>query len=261
MSFPSIDFYDLNRSFCSFEPVRNPTETNFISKVNILSIQKNNNQNSIAMKLKVLSLITLLCVFAIFISCEKEDNSGSLGGTQSAIGSVNNTFQLSGVPTGISGLSAKVTNLADGKSTVTYSATITNSTYLGMASSMTDVNVTGSTIKREGNYRITSEGMESVYPEGNLTLVKYDAKVGDTYTLKRGSTTLRREVTAVSTQDDYSWGGMYIKTIKVKETGRNIPGVSNIEFVFNHKFGIVGLKVSFEDGTSKTVGVSSTNQN
>lgn len=213
------------------------------------------------MKSKILSLITLLSVFATFTSCEKDDDPGSLGGTQSAIGSVNNTFQLSGIPSGISGVSAKVTNLADGTSTVTYSANITNSSYMSMASSMTDVNVTGSSIKREGNYRITSEGMESVYPEGNLTLVKYDGKVGDVYSLKRGSTTLRREVTAVSTQDDYSWGGMNIKTIKVKETGRNIPGVSNIEFVFNHKFGIVGLKVSFEDGTSKTIAVSSANQN
>lgn len=213
------------------------------------------------MKSKILSLIILFSVFATFTSCEKDDDSGSLGGTQSSIGSVNNTFQLSGIPSGISGASVKVTNLADGISTVTYSATITNSSYQSMASSMTDANVTGSSIQKEENYRITSEGMESVFPEGNLTLVKYGAKVGDVYSLKRGSTTMRREVTAVSTEDDYSWGGMYIKTIKVKETGRNIPGISNIDFVFNHKYGIVGLKVSFEDGASKTIGISSANQN
>ncbi len=213
------------------------------------------------MKSKVLSLIILFSFFATFTSCEKDDPSGPLGGTQSEIGSVNNTFQLSGVPSGVSGVSAKVTNLDNGVSTVTYTANITNSSYLNMISSMSDVNVSGSSAQREGNYRITSEGMESVYPEGNLTLVKYGAKVGDVYSLKRGSTTMRREVTSVSTDDDYNWGGMLIKTIQVKETGRNIPGVSDIEFVFNHKFGIVGLKISFEDGTSKTIGISSAKQN
>jgi hypothetical protein len=254
-------FYDLNRSFCLFEPVQSFASITFIPNVSILAKQKTTNQNSIAMKSKILSLIILLGIFSTFNSCEKDDASDPLGGTPSAIGSVNNTFQLSGIPSGTSGVSAKVTNLSEGVSTVTYTATITNSSYLTMISSMTDVNISGSTVQREGNYRITSEGMESVYPEGNLTLVKYNAKVGDVYSLKRGSTTLMREVTSVSTDDDYNWGGMLIKTIQVKETGRNIPGVSNIDFVFNHKFGIVGFKISFEDGTSKTIGVSSANQN
>lgn len=214
------------------------------------------------MNSKFLSIILMIGAFALLVSCEKDnDSSGPLGGTQSAIGSVNNNFQLSGVPSGVSGVSAKVTNLSDGVSTVTYTANITNSTYLNMISSMSDVDISGSSVQREGNYRITSNGMESVYPEGTLTLVKYDAKVGDVYSLKRGSTTLRREVTSVSTEDDYSWGGMYIKTIQVNETGRNIPGVSDIKFVFNHKFGIVGFEISFEDGSSKTIGVSSANQN
>lgn len=126
---------------------------------------------------------------------------------------------------------------------------------------MDRVTVLGSGVCFERNFRITPEGIESVYPEGNLTLVKYDAKVGDVYSLKRGSKTIRREVTSVSSDDDYYWAGMYIKTIKVKETGRGIPGVSSIEFAFNHRFGIVGIKVLFEDGTCEEIEIASGNYN
>lgn len=33
-------------------------------------------------------------------------------------------------------------------------------------------------------YRITEEGIQNVYDEGNFTLVKYDDKVGDSYSIK-----------------------------------------------------------------------------
>ncbi len=214
------------------------------------------------MKTQVFSFCILFLLFATFISCQKDENGSSpLGGTQSAIGNVNNNFTISGIPSGVSGVSAKVTELMNAVSTVSYSGTVTNSSYLNLLKQSPDVSVSGNTVTCKSKCRITSEGMESVFEEGTLTLVKYDAKVGDVYSLKRGSTTLRREVTSVSTNDDYNWGGMYIKTIKVKETGRNIPGFSGTEFVFNHKFGIVGVKVMFEDGTSKTIAISSTNQN
>lgn len=130
-----------------------------------------------------------------------------------------------------------------------------------MTKLMNDVIVEGSGVSLERNYRITSEGIESVYPEGHLTLVKYDAKVGDVYSLRRGSVTIRREVTSVSSNDDYYWAGRFIKTIKVKETGRGIPGVSCLEFVFNRQFGIVGFNVLYEDGNFKEVEIVSGNYN
>lgn len=199
------------------------------------------------MKIKFLSGSILFAAILFLTSCDLINDEG-VGGSQSPIGEVGNTFSISTIP-GLSGVSAEVTALKDGKSTVTYNAEISDQTLLNMIKSMDGISVSGNTVQRESTYRITSEGMESVYPEGTLTLVKYDARVGDVYSLKRGAVTMKREVTAVSSDDDFFWGGMMIKTIDVKETGRNIPGVSNILFRFNHKFGLVNIVVYFEDGT------------
>jgi len=199
------------------------------------------------MKINLLSGIILVAIIFLATSCDLINDEG-VGGSQSPIGEVGNTFSVSSIP-GLSGVSVEVTALSGGKSTVTYTANISNQTYLNMIKSMESISVTGSTVQRESTYRITSEGMESVYPEGSLTLVKYNAKVGDIYTLKRGTITMEREVTAVSSDDDFFWGGMMIKTIDVKETGRNIPGLSYILFRFNHKFGLVNVIAYFEDGS------------
>ncbi len=199
------------------------------------------------MKINFLTVTVLVATVLLATSCDLIKDEG-VGGSQSPIGEVGNSFSISSIP-GLTGVSAEVTDLTDGKSTVTYTANISNQSYLNMIKSIEGISVSGSSIQRESTYRITSEGMESVYPEGTLTLVKYDAKVGDVYNLKRGAITMKREVTAVSSEDDFFWGGMMIKTIDVKETGRNIPGVSNILFRFNHKFGLVNIIVYFEDGT------------
>jgi len=203
--------------------------------------------------LQTLFLLSLIILFTV--SCDKSDDGfGGLGGSQSSIGEVGNTFQISSIA-GLSGLSAEVTDLTDGVSTVTYTTTVNNQTYIDMIQSLTGVSVSGTSVQRESQYIISSNGIASVYPEGNLILVDYGAKVGDVYTLKRGSTTMKREVEAVSTDDDFYWGGMLIKTIDVKETGRNIPGVSYIVFRFNHKF------VYFEDGTYQGGLIYSANNN
>ena len=60
-----------------------------------------------------------------------------------------------------------------------------------------------------------------------------------------------------STTDDYSCGFFDIKAIKVEETGRNLPGVSKIEFIANHRWGMVGVKIYFEDGTDETLTIFS----
>jgi len=213
------------------------------------------------MKRKKIQPIILGVLFLIFVSCSKSNEGFEvLGGSASPIGAVGNTFSISSI-SGLPGLSVQITDRTDGISTVTYTTSVTNSGYSTMINTLDDVTDIGTTVQREREYRITSNGIESIYPEGNLILVKYDAKVGDTYSLNRGSTTMTRKVTEKSTDDDYYWNGMMIKTITVKETGRNIPGISYIEYSFNHKFGIVGLLVVFEDGTSKEVGIVSGNEN
>ena len=207
--------------------------------------------------------VACLAVTAVFISCEKDDTGGggALGGNQSPIGQAGSSFSLIGGVSGVGNPSAQVVTLEGGISTVSVSANISNATYKNILSGMSDVVVSGNSAVRNRQYRFTDKGIQSVYPEGNLNIVKYDAKVGDVYTLNRGAHTIRREVTVVSKQDEYSWNNMKIKTIHVKETGRGIPGIDYIEYVCNHKFGLVALKVFFEDGTTLSLPLRSSATN
>ena len=199
----------------------------------------------------VVAIAICLAGITVFSSCEKDDSGGSIGGSQSPIGQVGNKFIISGGISGVSNFSAQVVSLNDGVSSVSISVNTTNSTYLSMLSAVTDVNILGTTASSTRQYRFTDKGIQSVYPEGNLNVVKFNAKVGDVYSLKRGAHTLRREVTVVSNKDEFPWNGLLIKTIHVKETGRGVPGLDYIEFVCNHKFGIVAYKFGFEDGTTR----------
>lgn len=207
--------------------------------------------------------IRFICIlgFAFLLAgCSKFSPNPTLGGSQSSIGEVDNTFTFSNV-SGLSNVSAVITELTGGVSKLTYTAQITETKLLSLAQSLSDATVSGANVTRSREYKITTKGIQSIYPEGKLILVDYDAKVGDKYSLKRGSATLTREVVSKSTEDDYFWGGMFIKTIKVQETGRNLPGVSKIEYVANHRFGLVGVKILFEDGTSKEIDIFSTKTN
>ncbi|MDO9510962.1 MAG: hypothetical protein Q7J34_04325 [Bacteroidales bacterium] len=84
-------------------------------------------------------------------------------------------------------------------------------------------------------------------------LVKYNASVGDKYILKKSNgQTITRTVTAKSTEDDYPYAFMYIKVITVEQDSR-IPGVKKIVYHANHKFGLVGVSIEMEDGTSSKI--------
>ena len=201
-------------------------------------------------KLRNVVKMTVACLAVVaVISCK--NSNPPINGEQSPIGQVGNSFSVISDISGIANnVSAQITSLEDGVSTISMSANI-NPVYLGMISSMSDVNVSGTAVEKNAKYRFTSEGIQSVYQEGNLTLVKYNAKVGDVYTMKRGAHTISREVTVVSKKDEFPWNGLLIKTIHVKETGRGVPGVDYVEYVFNHRFGLVATTVFFEDGSSE----------
>ncbi|HOO84433.1 MAG TPA: hypothetical protein PLS94_07720 [Prolixibacteraceae bacterium] len=202
-------------------------------------------------------LIMLLAVSA-FTACSSFDFSNSeLGGQQSPMGEVGNEYTVSIPFSGVENASAIVTELEDGISTISYSAKITNPKLLQIVEGMSDVTINNGVASVERKYRITENGYQSVYEEGNLTIVDYNSKVGDTYSLKKDGKTIKREVVSKSTTDDYSWGFFDIKAIKVEETGRNLPGVSKIEFIANHRWGMVGVKIYFEDGTDETLTIFS----
>lgn len=207
-------------------------------------------------KLLILTAITL-----ILASCEKYGYlTGGLGGTQSPMGEVDNTFTFSS-PLGVSNATASVTDLTDGISTVTYSVDITDPQLKVLAGYVTVANLNGNTLSGTIKAKFTSDGIETVHKEGKLILVKYGDKVGDKYTLKTENGTITREVTSKSTEDDYFWGWMLIKTMVIKETGHTTPGVSYIEYIANHKFGIVGANLHLVDGSVKTISVYSSADN
>lgn len=213
------------------------------------------------MRFRFLTIALMFSIFFFTLSCDLLNNDDDLGGNQSDMGKVGNTFSVSASLPGVSGVSASITELNDGVSSMTYSANISNDSYLNLIKSLQGPAVSGNTVSGQGNYRFTSDGIEAIYDDGALILVKYDAKVGDTYSASHGGTTIKREVTEVATDDDFFWGGMLIKTIAVEETGRGIPGVSKIVYRYNHKFGLVSAQAVFEDGTSAGSLVYSDSQN
>jgi hypothetical protein len=107
----------------------------------------------------------------------------------------------------------------------------------------------------EGTFKITDKGIldyNNVDHEP-FVLVKFDAKVGDKYTFEKSDgTVITREVVRKSTDDDWMWNFMNIKTIDVEQDSR-IPGVKKLVYITNHKFGIVAVQVVLEDGTTSQV--------
>lgn len=204
--------------------------------------------------MKIVFISSLLFLFGL-TSCNLFDSvqtNPKMGGAQSVIGEVGNTFTLGSI-SGVNGFKAEVKSLEAGVSSVSASLTISDPVILEMAKSVPEFKWNGNTLSVTKKYRITEEGIQNVYDEGNFTLVKYDDKVGDSYSIKVDGKKITREVEYKSTTDDYGWGVMNIKVMKVGETGRPVAGVSKIEYILNHKFGVVGFKAYFEDGSSKEV--------
>jgi hypothetical protein len=107
----------------------------------------------------------------------------------------------------------------------------------------------------------TKEGIKSLTGPGAGVLVKYDSEVGDTYPM--GNTGRERKVVSKTGLDDYSYGFLLIKTIQVEMEPVTLKsgGVDKITFIANHRFGLVGVKVAFDDATEATFPVYSSSEN
>ena len=210
--------------------------------------------------MKKTQMIIILISLLFLISCNK-DEIGDLEGKQSQFGTVGNEILTKAGQLGITDADVYVSKLENGISTFTCSGSTSNSRYIELLKVIPSelfpgtIEITGETVKATINVKITDNGSQLIFNDGSkLNIVKYDAKVGDKYTTKVGKYTLESEVIEKSTEDDYMWGGMYIKIIRVKSKSL-VPGVSHVEHVYNHKFGFVGVSVHFEDGSVKYVGV------
>lgn len=113
----------------------------------------------------------------------------------------------------------------------------------------------------EVKLRITSEGIQDYINDANkpFTLVKYDAKVGDSYSFTTtDGVKITRTVTENSGSDDWPFGLYYIKTIKVEQTTFNpIMGalVSKITYRANHKFGLVYMEATMKNGNTMKISI------
>lgn len=201
------------------------------------------------MKSKILSTALIISMFFALSSCD--ESTSELGGSQSEYGEVGVRVTSPNVPAVLHGATAEITEVDNGVSVLTLTADFSQEDIETIQERWPAYD---GTLTYDVKYRITSQGVQSVYDDGtSFTLVKYDAKVGDKYTLKRDGQNLVREVTQKSTEDDYYWNGWLLKTVTVKETGRAVPGFSNAIMVFNHRFGLVGYEMNFEDGSSEKI--------
>jgi hypothetical protein len=163
---------------------------------------------------------------------------------------------------GVSNFSASVIALKSGVSTFKGSATVKNNILKGLVSNIPGISVVGDKVSTEGmDFKITTEGLELKTGPGAGVLVKYDSKVGDAYPI--GSTGKFRTVVAKTGVDDYPYGFMLIKVVQVEESPNylKVGGVSKITYVANHKFGLVGVKFSLDDGTSATFPIYNSSEN
>jgi hypothetical protein len=99
-------------------------------------------------------------------------------------------------------------------------------------------------------YKITKEGFECKTGPGAGILVKYSSSVGDTYPI--GKTGEVRTVVSKTGVDDYPYGFYLIKVVKVEENPKYLKsaGVTKITYIANHKYGLVGVLITFDDETT-----------
>jgi hypothetical protein len=215
-------------------------------------------ENNIFLK-KIIIMKTTFFLFTLVLvltSCTKDsddaNSSSSIGGSTSIpINTVGNTFANSVVVGSASyqGTIA-ITSVTDGVATVQFKAAIPSTIPILQGIKAKYKDGSGNLVC-EGKFKMSDAGILDYNNKDHkpFVLVKYDANVGDKYTLdKSDGTKIVREVVRKSTTDDYYWGGMLIKTIDVEQSS-NIPGVKKITYFSNHKFGLVAVRVEMEDGS------------
>lgn len=213
--------------------------------------------------MKNLLIILSLLLTVLISSCDLIKSKDDISGDQSPMGEEGVTVSSSSMEiAGASNFQAVVTNLKDGISTYSASATVTNPVLKNLVSNFPGVEVNGDVVSiSDMKIQQTKEGIKSVSGNNAGVLVKYDSKVGDTYPIE-GSSAVRKVVSKTG-EDDYPYGFFLIKTIQVEQTttGLKSGGIEKFTYIANHKFGLVGVKVDFDDGTSVTYPIYTSAEN
>lgn len=193
-------------------------------------------------------LFTLLAIPVLFAaaSCNKND---SIGGEQDSRGEVGTVMY--GSFSGADNINVSVTKLDNGVSTVGGTFTMTDERYMKIIKQLPNqFSVDGDKVTIKNiKFRATDEGVENLSGIYDGVLVKYDAKVGDTYS--NGG-----KVTHVSSDNDFLWWGSRIKVIQVENSKKKLDGVEKVTYWGNHRFGIVAVETKFDDGTTDKAEIS-----
>lgn len=203
--------------------------------------------------IRILSYISIL-FFITACSSFDLSNSNTLGGsTDIPMNKVGVTFSpsLSLPGTLYAGTAtAEITSVEGDVTTVAITATIPSNFPIldGIKAKYKD---SSGNLNCEATFKFTDKGIIDYNNPAHepFVLVKYNASVGDKYTFENSDgTVLTREVVRKSTDDDFYWGGLIIKTVDVEQPS-NIPGVEKLVYFTNHKFGLVAVRAVMEDGT------------
>jgi hypothetical protein len=196
----------------------------------------------------ITKIFALALVAVTLASCEKYIGGSTLGGTVSPMGEPGTTYSSTSMEiAGVSDFEASVVSVKDKISTFSGSAIVTSQAIRNILANSPMISISGNKVTAtDVQFKNTSEGMESVAGLDPGIIVKYNAKVGDTYTTESNR---KRTVKSVSTTDDYPYGFMLIKVIKVEED-TNAMGVKKITYWANHKWGLVSIEFEFDDGTT-----------
>lgn len=216
------------------------------------------NQIKIYFFMKTKLFLPVLFIILVFTACKK-DKTDILGGGQSPMGEVGETISSSsGTISGVSSINASVVSLNNGISSFSGTAVITNSAIKNILSNHPQTVINGDNVTiTDIEFRITSEGIESINGLEPGVIVKYDSNVGDSYTINGGG---KRTVISKSTDDDYFWGGMLIKAMQIEEN-TNKFGVKKTVYWANHRFGLVGIEFTFDDNSTAKFPVFSSTTN
>lgn len=210
-----------------------------------------------------LFIITLFFFSIILISCDPKDDESNdpnviKGETNIGINTVGNTFGAS-VKVGNNyydvGDSVYIVNNNNGMITLKVKADLSKIPALSVINNAIPSSYKDGNGKIDVNltFKSTSEGIQDynwfTKPGKYHTIAKYDAKVGDTYPIKNSDgVDIVRTVTERTDRDDFPYGFYDVKTIKVEEDPK-IPGLKNIVYRVNHKFGLVWFEIQMEDGS------------
>ena len=184
----------------------------------------------------LIALLAMACV----VCCEGFE---TITGEQSELGEVGTT--LTGTFNGASNINVSVVSLENGISTVEGTFIMTDPRYKKLIESHPKYfDVDGDKVRvHDVKFKVTTNGIENVSGESNGIIIKYDSKEGDTYSNGR-------KVTHVSTDNDFDWRGMKIKVIQVEGTPNKADGVKSVTYWGNHRFGIVAVETTFDDGST-----------